>query len=77
MATDSSQSITIPSSFSIPIIEKLSKSNYHLRQAQILPPIHATQMEDLLMGVAKAPPKMVHAPSSDDNSSVKPNPEYA
>jgi hypothetical protein len=77
MATDSSQSTTILSSFSIPITEKLSKSNYHLWQAQILPMIRVAQMDDLLMGIKKAPPKTVHVPSSGDNLSVMPNPEYA
>jgi hypothetical protein len=34
MASDSSQTTTIPS-FSIPIAEKLTKSNYRLRRAQL------------------------------------------
>jgi hypothetical protein len=77
MATDSPQSTTIPSFFSIPIIEKLSKSNYCLWQAQILSPIHITQIEDLLLGVEKALPKTVSASSFDASSSENPNPEYA
>jgi hypothetical protein len=71
MATDSPQSTTIPS-FSIPIIEKLSKSNYCLWQAQILSPIHVTQIEDLLLGVEKALPKTVSASSFDASSSENP-----
>jgi hypothetical protein len=57
--TNSSQSTTIPSCFSIPIKEKLSKMNYHLWWAQIMPPIHATQMEDLLLGIEKMSTKTV------------------
>jgi hypothetical protein len=34
-------------------------------------------MKDLLLGVEKAPPKTVFAPSSDASSTEKPNPKYA
>jgi hypothetical protein len=47
MASDSSQTTTIPS-FSIPIAEKLTKSNYRLQRAQILPSIRAAQLKDFL-----------------------------
>jgi hypothetical protein len=46
--TDSSFTTFIPSVFSFPISEKLTKSNYSLWQAQVLPAIRATQLEDLL-----------------------------
>jgi hypothetical protein len=54
MASESSQSTTIPS-FSIPITEKLSKANYRLWRAQ---------MEELLTGVEKMPIKTVSVQSA-------------
>jgi hypothetical protein len=59
MVSDSSSTTTIPSSFSIPIAEKLPKSNYRLWRAQILPPIRAAQPEDLLTGVDEMLAKMI------------------
>jgi hypothetical protein len=41
MAFNSNSTTTIPSSFQIPIAEKLSKTNYMLWKAQVLPPIRA------------------------------------
>jgi hypothetical protein len=49
---ESSASTTIPS-FSIPISEKLTKTNYRLWCAQIMPLIHAAQMEGLLTDTEK------------------------
>jgi hypothetical protein len=47
MATGSSTT-TIPSTFSIPIDEKLSKANYCLWHAQIMLPIRTAKFEDVL-----------------------------
>jgi hypothetical protein len=55
MVSDSSTTTTIPSSFSIPITEKLTKSNYRLWKAQILPPIWAAQLEDFLYNTSEKP----------------------
>jgi hypothetical protein len=49
---ESSASTTIPS-FSIPISEKLTKTNYRLWYAQIMPLIHVAQMEGLLTDTEK------------------------
>jgi hypothetical protein len=76
MAIEYLQSSTISSSFSIPITEKLTKTNYCLWRAQILPPIHAAQMEDLLLGQKKMLAKTVSTSSTDASSSVKINPKY-
>jgi hypothetical protein len=48
MATGYSTTTTIPSTFSIPIDEKLSKANYCLWHAQIMLPIHTAKLEDVL-----------------------------
>jgi hypothetical protein len=66
---------TIPSSFSIPISEKLTKANYRLWRAQILPPIRVAQMEDLLLGVEKKPAKTLAA-QTGVSSTERPNPDY-
>jgi hypothetical protein len=71
----SSASTTIPSS-SIPISEKLRKTNYRLWCAQIMPPIHADQMEDLLTGTEKMSAKTL-ASKTGDSVMEQPNPEYA
>jgi hypothetical protein len=48
-------STTIPAILSIPISEKLTKSNYPLWRVQVLPVVHAAQLEGLLTGAEKAP----------------------
>jgi hypothetical protein len=50
---------TFPTSFSIPVVEKLTKTNYRLWRAQILPTIRVAQLEDLLTGVDKEPDKTI------------------
>jgi hypothetical protein len=76
MAFNSNSTTTIPSSFQIPIAEKLSKTNYMLWKGQVLPPIRAAQMEGLLTG-AEAMPAQTIVVKSSDNTSAQPNPEYA
>jgi hypothetical protein len=75
MASDSSSTTAIPSS-SILIAEKFTKCNYLLCLVQILPPIQAAQLEDLLTSVDAAPGKMIRA-KIDDFTTEAPNPEYA
>jgi hypothetical protein len=58
-SSSTSISTTIPSTFSTPITEKLSKHNYLLWRAQIMPPIQAARYEDLLLGIEKAPSKTI------------------
>jgi hypothetical protein len=45
-----SSSTTIPSILAIPINKKLSKTNYPLWSAQVLPPIRSTQLYGFLTG---------------------------
>jgi hypothetical protein len=53
----SSNTTTIPSSFSIRITEKLAKTNYLLWRLQFMPVVRAAQLEYQLYGVKKMPPK--------------------
>jgi hypothetical protein len=76
MATEYPQTSNVPSSFSILITEKLTKINYRLWRAQILPPIRAAQMKDLLLGREKMPDKMMSTSSTDASSLERTNPEY-
>jgi hypothetical protein len=75
MASRFSNSTTIPSSFSIPITEKLTKTNYRLWSAQILPPIQSAQLYGLLIGKEKMPAETVSV-TTNDASMETPNPEY-
>jgi hypothetical protein len=75
-SSSSSSSFKIPASFSIPIGEKLNKSNYFLWQAQVHPAIKGTQLEGLLDGSLPAPlPEIVEKIADKDVK--KANPEYA
>lgn len=76
MAIESSFSTTIPSSFAIPITEKLTRTNYVLWHAQIMPPIRAAQLEGLLTGVDIKPAPTIAA-KTGDSATPEPNPEYA
>jgi hypothetical protein len=76
MATEYPQTSTDPSSFFIPIMEKITKTNYRLWRAQILPPICAAQMEDLLLGREKMSAKTLSTSSTDASSSEQTNLEY-
>jgi hypothetical protein len=67
--TSSSSSITIiPSTFSVWISEKLTKSNFLLSQAQVMPAIRATELEGFSTGAEKAPSKIIV--SKDDKGQV-------
>jgi hypothetical protein len=74
--SDSATTATIPASFQIPIAEKLSKSNYQLWRAQILPPIRAVQLDGLLTGADETPAKTIQV-KTGDTTTEQPNPEYA
>jgi hypothetical protein len=72
----SSSTTTIPSILSVPISEKLTKTNYPLWRAHLLPTIRATQ-EDLLTGDDVAPAKTVVITNTDKSSTTMTNPAYA
>jgi hypothetical protein len=57
--SSSSSSTTIPSILVVLISEMLTKSNYPLWHAQVLPAVHAAQLNDLLTGEEKQPDKEI------------------
>jgi hypothetical protein len=75
MASDSSTPTILPNSFSVPIIEKLTKMNYRLWQAQIKPAIRSAQLEDLLTVDDRMLAKTI-AVQNGDSTTNKANPEY-
>jgi hypothetical protein len=62
-------------SFSIPITQKLSKTNFLVWRLQILPLIRAAQLEDIFTGAEKMPAKLISV-KTGDTTSEEPNPEY-
>jgi hypothetical protein len=75
MASSSSTPTTIPTSFVIPVTEKLSKTNYLLWRAQVMPAIRATHLDDLQLGVQKMPAKTTTT-KNGDSVVEKNNPDY-
>jgi hypothetical protein len=65
----------IPSIPNVPISEKLTKSNYPLWSAQVLPALQAAQLQDLLIGDEMAPVKDITT-TVDDKPVKQPNPTY-
>ncbi|KAK1647712.1 hypothetical protein QYE76_065517 [Lolium multiflorum] len=61
-----------------PPSDKLTRENYTLWRAQVLPAIRGAQLVDLLEGVEAAPPKQitVEATDKDKEPSEVPNPTY-
>jgi alpha-D-ribose 1-methylphosphonate 5-triphosphate synthase subunit PhnH len=74
-ATSSSLSTTIRSILAIPISEKLTKSNYPLWHAQVMPALRTTQLNDLLTGEEKQPDKVTTV-IIDEKSIKQRNPAY-
>jgi hypothetical protein len=72
----SSSTFKIPASLSLLVGEKLTKTNYFLWQAQVLPAIRGAQLEWILDGSMSAPPSEVEE-TTDGKDVKKPNPEYA
>jgi hypothetical protein len=57
--SSSSSTTTISTSFSIPVAEKLSKTNYMLWHTQVMPAIHAAHLDDIPLGIEKMPVKTI------------------
>jgi hypothetical protein len=70
-----STSTVIPSILAVPVNEKLTRANYPLWSAQVLLAIRAAQLEDLILGVEKAPEKDITV-VIDDKSLQQWNPTY-
>jgi hypothetical protein len=62
-------------SLSIAVSEKLTRDNYRLWRAQVLPTIRATQLEGFIDGSDRAPEKTLEV-EKDSKKVVVPNPEY-
>jgi hypothetical protein len=67
---------TTPSIPSIPISEKLTKMNYLLWRAQVLPALRAAQYGGLLTGTDLAPVKQVVITNVDKYTTLTNNPAY-
>jgi hypothetical protein len=75
----SSSNTTIPSILSIlsiPISEKLTKTNYTLWRAQVLPDLRASRFEGLLNGVDPAPEQYLVVTNADKTTTKEVNPAY-
>jgi hypothetical protein len=75
MASNSSTPTILPNSFSVPISKKLTKTNYRLWRAHIMPAICSAQLEDLLTGINRMSAKTI-AVKNGDSTTVQANPEY-
>lgn len=51
--------IAMATSMSLPPTEKLTRSNYLLWKAQVLPAIHGALLQGYLDGTARAPPREI------------------
>jgi hypothetical protein len=67
---------TIPSILNVQISEKLTKSNYPLWSAQVLPALRAPQLQDLLTSIEMAPTKEITT-MVDDKPVKQINPTYS
>jgi hypothetical protein len=72
----SSSTTAIASTLSIPISKKLTKMNYPLWRAQVLPAICVVQFEDLLTGDDSTSYKHLVVTDADKSISSTPNPAY-
>jgi hypothetical protein len=70
-----SSTTAIPSILAVPISEKLTKSNYPLWSAQVMPPLRAAQLEDLVTGAEQPPEKTIDI-VVDGKTVKQPNPAY-
>jgi uncharacterized membrane protein YgcG len=68
---------TTPSILAVPISEKLTKSNYPLWSAQILPAIRAARLEGLLSGAEESPEEYISITNADKTVVKQPNPAYS
>jgi hypothetical protein len=60
-----------------PVTEKLTRDNYILWRAQVLPPIRGAQLEGILDGSVPAPPKIMEVIKDDKTKETVPNEAYA
>jgi hypothetical protein len=73
--SSTSTTTTIPSILAVPVSEKLTKSNYPLWSAQVLPAIRAARLHGLLIGGEMTPAKEITT-VVDDKPVKQSNPAY-
>jgi hypothetical protein len=66
----------VPSILAIPASEKLTKNNYPLWRAQVLPAVRAAQLEGLLTDAEKSPEHFISVTNDDKTASKVSNPAY-
>jgi hypothetical protein len=71
-----SSSSSVPVSLSIPFSEKLTRDNYRLWRAQVLPTIRVAQLKGFIEGTEKAPEKTLEI-EKDSKKVVILNPDHA
>jgi hypothetical protein len=72
----SSSTPNIPASLSIPVLEKLTRENFCLWRAQVVPAIGAAQLEGSIEGTERAPLKTLEV-KKDSKKVLILNPDYA
>jgi hypothetical protein len=75
MVSSTSSTTTIPTSFSIPVAEKLSRTNYMLWRTQVMPAIHAAHLDNILLSIEKMSAKTI-SNKVGDATMEKPNLDY-
>lgn len=71
-----SSSSVAPAQLGHPVSEKLSRSNYMLWKAQILPAIRGAKLIGVLNGTTKAPPPTLEVTKDDKTTATIENPAY-
>jgi hypothetical protein len=71
-----SSSSAAPASLSIPVSEKLTRDNYRLWRAQVVPVIRVAQLKGFIDGSEKAPEKILEVEKDYKKITVA-NPDYA
>jgi hypothetical protein len=71
-----SSSSSVPASLSIPVSEKLTRDNYRLWRAQVLPVIRVAQLQGFIEGIEKEPEKTLEN-EKDSKKVVILNPDHA
>ncbi|WVZ51721.1 hypothetical protein U9M48_002836, partial [Paspalum notatum var. saurae] len=72
----SSSTLVLAAPLALPVTEKLTRTNFNLWKAQVMPAIRGAQLEGLLDGSDPAPPKTINV-EVDGKIVKKPNEEYS
>lgn len=72
----SSSSAAAPASLGPPVSEKLTRENFLIWKAQILPAIKAAKLLGILNGSVKEPVEIIEVIKDDKSKMIVPNPEH-